>query len=45
MITVNKLIVKLQKLKNKGYGELPCIFSTDDEGNSYQKYIMNLRSF
>lgn len=37
MITVNKLIEKLQELKNKGYGELPCIYSSDDEGNSYQK--------
>ena len=37
MITVNKLIEKLKELKAKGYGELPCIFSSDDEGNSYQK--------
>ena len=37
MITVNKLIEKLQELKDKGYGELPCIYSSDDEGNSYQK--------
>ena len=37
MITVNELIEKLQKLKNKGYGKLPCIYSSDDEGNSYQK--------
>jgi hypothetical protein len=37
MITVNKLIEKLQELKDKGYGELPCIFSSDDEGNFYQK--------
>jgi len=35
MITVNKLIKKLQELANKGYGELPCIYSSDDEGNSY----------
>lgn len=35
MITVNKLIEKLQELKNKGYGELICIYSSDDEGNSY----------
>lgn len=37
MITVNNLIEKLQELKDKGYGELPCIYSSDDEGNSYQK--------
>ena len=37
MITVNKLIEKLKELKAKGYGELPCIFSSDDAGNSYQK--------
>ena len=37
MITVNKLIEKLQELKNKGYGELPCIYSSDDEGNSFHK--------
>lgn len=37
MITVNKMIEKLQELKEKGYGELPCIYSSDDEGNSYQK--------
>lgn len=37
MITVNKLIEKLKELKAKGYGELPCIFSSDDEGNSYHK--------
>jgi len=37
MITVNKMIEKLQELKDKGYGELPCIYSSDDEGNSYQK--------
>ena len=30
MITVNKLIEKLQELKNKGYGELICIYSSDD---------------
>lgn len=35
MITVNKLIEKLQELKGKGYGKLPCIYSSDDEGNSY----------
>lgn len=29
MITVNKLIEKLKELKAKGYGELPCIFSSD----------------
>ncbi len=37
MVTVNKLIEKLQELKDKGYGELPCIYSSDDEGNSYKK--------
>lgn len=37
MITVNKMIEKLQELKEKGYGELPCIYSSDDEGNSYHK--------
>lgn len=37
MITVNKLIKKLQELSSKGYGELPVIYSADDEGNSYHK--------
>lgn len=37
MITVNNLIEKLQELKDKGYGELPCIYSSDDEGNSFHK--------
>ena len=31
MITVNKLIEKLQELKNKGYGELPCIYNSEDD--------------
>jgi Mg/Co/Ni transporter MgtE len=35
MITVNKLIEKLQELKDKGYGDLVCIYSSDDAGNSY----------
>lgn len=37
MITVNKLIEELIKLKDLGYGELPCIYSKDDEGNAYHK--------
>ncbi len=39
MITVNKLIEELLKLKDLGYGELVCIYSADDEGNSYHKVI------
>lgn len=35
MITVNEMIRELKELKDKGYGDLPCIYSSDDEGNSY----------
>lgn len=35
MITVNKLIEELMKLKEQGYGELPVIYSVDDEGNAF----------
>lgn len=37
MITVNQLIEELIKLRNDGYGELPIIYATDDEGNNYHK--------
>ena len=37
MITVNQLINELIKLREKGYGELPVIYSIDDEGNDYHK--------
>lgn len=35
MITLNKYLEELQKLKDEGYGELPVIYSSDNEGNSY----------
>lgn len=37
MKTVNELLEVLLDLKEKGYGNLPLIYSTDDEGNSYRK--------
>jgi hypothetical protein len=47
MITVNELITALQELKDKGYGELPIIYASDDEGNSYSViiYANNTPSF
>lgn len=35
MITLNQYIEELLKLKNKGFGELPVIFSI--EGNAFHK--------
>ena len=35
-MTVNKLIEKLLTLRDEGYGELPCVYSHDDEANVYQ---------
>lgn len=43
MITVNQYLEKLQELKNAGFGELFCIYSKDDEGNSYQ-HVHNIPS-
>ena len=42
MVTVNELIVELQKIValNPKFGEFPCIYSHDDEGNEYQG-VMN----
>lgn len=37
MQTVNDMLEVLLDLKEKGYGNLPLIYSTDDEGNSYHK--------
>ena len=37
MKTVNDMLEVLLDLKEKGYGNLPLIYSTDDEGNSYHK--------
>jgi hypothetical protein len=34
-MTVSKLIKKLQLFEREGYGDLPIIYSSDDEGNSY----------
>jgi hypothetical protein len=37
MITVSKLLKDLQLLKARGHGDLPIIYASDDEGNSYHK--------
>jgi len=39
MIKLTDYIKLLQKLEEKGYGEFPCVYSIDDEGNSYDKVI------
>lgn len=38
MITLNQLIEKLEGIKNQHptFGDLPIIYSHDDEGNQYQ---------
>lgn len=41
MITLKKYIEQLQDLLDQGFDELPLIYSSDDEGNSYHK-INNL---
>jgi hypothetical protein len=45
MITVNELIKELTNmvLEDKRIGDLPIIYSADDEGNAYQK-VHNLPS-
>lgn len=45
MITLNKYIEQLQELQNKGWGELPVIFASDDEGNSYHKVYIEPSEF
>ncbi len=37
MITLNDYIEKLLELQKQGYGDLPVIYASDDEGNSYHK--------
>jgi len=34
MFNINQLIHRLQEIKNMGYGDLPLVYSSDDEGNS-----------
>jgi len=40
-ITLNQLIEKLTEIKNqhKTFGDLPIIYSVDDEGNDYHKIL------
>ena len=45
MKTLNQLIKELQELKKKGYGELPVIYSSDSEGNSYEKVYASPSEF
>lgn len=45
MKTLNQLIEELQELKKKGYGELPVIYSSDSEGNSYEKVYASPSEF
>lgn len=35
MKTLDKYIEQLQELSKQGYGNLPIVYSADDEGNSY----------
>jgi len=37
---LKEYIKKLQELENKGFGDLPLIYSTDDEGNAYHEVSM-----
>lgn len=37
MITVKQLIAALEALEEQGFGDLPCVFATDAEGNNYHK--------
>ena len=39
MITLNTLIQHLLSLQAEGYGELPVIYSSDDEGNNRHTVI------
>ena len=43
MITLNNYIEALLELQKQGYGELPLIYSEDDEGNNFH-YVINLPS-
>ena len=38
MILASQVVEELQKLIEK-YGDLPVIYSTDDEGNFYEKVL------
>lgn len=37
MKTLNKYIEELLDIANAGHGDLPVIYSSDDEGNNYHK--------
>lgn len=37
---LKEYIKKLQKLEDLGFGDLPLIYSSDDEGNSYHEVNM-----
>lgn len=41
MVTVNELIKELQSIVafNPKFGEFPCIYSHDDEGNEFQGVV------
>lgn len=42
-ITIKEMRKTLESLENQGYGDLPVIYSIDDEGNAYHK-VNNLPS-